>query len=109
MKRIFFAAAALPLETVMLPLFASELFGNKHFNKIVGLFASASTAGFALGAPFANLCYDIFGDYNIAFIVFACLMLFVAIVMQIVLRAANREKKIILESIENANVEKVSL
>jgi MFS family permease len=98
--RIVVAAVAMPLETVMLPLFASELFGNKSFMKMVGLFSAASTAGFALGAPFANLCYDVFGDYNVAFVTFACLMLFVAITMQFVLRSANRDRRIILEAEE---------
>lgn len=95
--RSVFASIALPLETVMLPLFASELFGNKSFDKIIGLFTAASTAGFAIGAPFANLCYDLFGNYNVPFIVFASLMLFVTVAMQFVLRSANRDKKIILE------------
>jgi MFS family permease len=98
--RIVVAAVAMPLETVMLPLFASELFGNKSFMKMVGLFSAASTAGFALGAPFANLCYDVFGDYNVAFVTFACLMLFVAITMQFVLRSANRDRRMILEAEE---------
>ena len=39
-----FGAVSLPLETVMLPLFASEFFGNKSFDKTVGIFASASYA-----------------------------------------------------------------
>jgi len=107
--RIIFNSVAMPLETVMLPLFANELFGNKSFDKVVGLFTSASTAGFALGAPFANLCYDIFGNYNLAFIVFSCLMLFVTIIMQFVLRTANHDKKIILESAEKDKVETDSL
>ena len=97
MVRVVFYAIAMPLETVMLPLFASELFGNKCFIKTVGLFTAASTAGFALGSPFANLCFDIFGDYNFAFIVFACLMLFVTVTMQLVLTKAHRDRKIILE------------
>lgn len=94
--RVIFAAIALPLETVMLPLFASELFGNKSFEKVVGIFCSASTAGFAIGAPFANLCYDTLGDYNVPFIVFACLMLFVTVTMQIVLHLAHRDRAVIL-------------
>lgn len=94
--RIIFAAIALPLETVMLPLFASELFGNKSFEKVVGMFSAASTAGFALGAPFANLCYDTLGDYNVPFIVFACLMVFVAVTMQFVLHFAHRDRAVIL-------------
>lgn len=104
--RVIFAAIALPLETVMLPLFASELFGNKSFNKCVGVFSAASTAGFALGAPFANLCYDIFGDYNVAFIVFGALMLFVAVAMQFVVSFARRDRKII-EAIDLVEEEKI--
>lgn len=94
--RIIVGNIALPLETVMLPLFASEFFGNKSFDKFVGLFVSASTAGFAVGAPFGNVCYDIFGSYKEAFIVFSILMLIVTVGMQYVLDAANRDRKIIL-------------
>ena len=94
--RVVFAAIALPLETVMLPLFASEMFGNKSFDKIVGIFSAASTAGFAIGAPFANLCYDLFGNYNVPFIVFAILLVFVAVSMQFVLTYANRDRAVIL-------------
>ena len=97
--RIIFSSIALPLETVMLPLLASELFGDKSFAKILGMFTAASTAGFALGAPFANFCYDVFGNYNFAFISFAVIMLFVTVTMQFVVRSANRDKKIILDSI----------
>ena len=93
--RIIFAAIALPLETVMLPLFASELFGNKSFAKIVGIFSAASTAGFALGSPFANLCFDIFGNYNVSFIVFGALMIFVTVTLQFVVRSAHRDRMII--------------
>ncbi len=105
--RIIFASIALPLETVMLPLFASELFGNKSFDKIVGVFSSASTAGFALGAPLANLFFDLFGNYNLPFIIFAVIMLFVTVTMQFVLRSANRDKKIILAAAENESCETV--
>ncbi|MBO5879821.1 MAG: MFS transporter [Clostridia bacterium] len=94
--RVFFGAIALPLETVMLPLFASELFGNKSFDKTVGLFTAASSIGFALGSPFANLCFDTFGNYNFAFVVFGTLMLFTTITLQFVLIKANRDKKTIL-------------
>ena len=103
--RIVFNAIAMPLETVMLPLFASELFGNKSFAKIVGMFSAASTAGFALGSPLANMCFDLFGDYNVAFLVFAVLMLFVTVTMQFVVRCANRDRKIIIENLERKDAE----
>lgn len=96
---------ALPLETVMLPLFASELFGNKDFDRFVGLFVSASCAGFAVGSPFGNFCFDIFKNYQIAFLIFGVMMLFVTIAMQFVLSAANRDRKIILsKASENGEI-----
>ncbi|MBR7163644.1 MAG: MFS transporter [Clostridia bacterium] len=98
--RGFAGSFALPLETVMLPLFACEMFGNKDFDKFVGLFVSASYAGFALGSPFGNFCYDFFGSYQIAFLIFGIMMCFVTISMQFVLSAANRDRKIILSQIE---------
>ena len=67
---------------------------------MVGLFVSASTAGFAVGSPFANVCHDIFGSYRIAFIVFAVLMIAVTTSMQYVYKAAKRDREIILKSIE---------
>ncbi len=96
---------ALPLETVMLPLFASEMFGNKSFIKVVGIFSAVNTAGLALGAPFSNACFDIFGSYNVSFIVLAVFMLFALIVMNFVIRSANRDKKIILDAIEQEKIQ----
>lgn len=87
---------ALPLETVMLPLFASELFGKKCFTSMVGFFVAASSVGFALGYPFGNICHDIFGTYYLAFAVFSVMMIFVTITMQFVLSAAHKDKKAIL-------------
>lgn len=96
--RTVIGAFATPLETVMLPVFAVEFFGNKPFDKLIGIFVSASAAGFAVGAPFGNLCYDIFGNYQLAFLVFALLMAVVAVALQFVLLAANRDRKQILEA-----------
>ena len=98
--RGIFSSFALPLETVMLPLFAMELFGNKEYEKFVGIFASASTAGFAIGSPFGNVCYDLLGNYNLAFYVFGAMLIFVTVSMQYVLSAANRDRKAI-ERVEN--------
>ena len=98
--RVVFGAVAMPLETVMLPLFASEFFGNKSFEKNVGLFTSSSYAGFAIGAPFANVFYDLFGNYNVPFVLFAALMLFVTISLQFVLKCAHKDRKIILDALK---------
>lgn len=103
--RVVFGAVAMPLETVMLPLFASEFFGNKSFEKNVGLFTSSSYAGFAIGAPFANVFYDLFGNYNVPFVLFAALMLFVTISLQFVLKCAHKDRKIILDALKKEKAE----
>ena len=78
----------------------TEFFGNKAFDKLVGIFVSVSAAGFAVGSPFGNVCYDIFGDYKIAFLIFGALMAIVAILLQVVLKASNKNKKAIFEALE---------
>ncbi len=101
--RGIFSSFALPLETVMLPLFAIELFGNKEYEKFVGIFVSASSAGFAIGSPLGNVCYDLLGNYNLAFYVFGVMLIFVTVSMQYVLSAARRDRKAI-EKAENIQV-----
>jgi MFS family permease len=97
---LIFRSIALPLETVMLPLYASELFGNKSFVSVLGVFSAANYFGYAVGAPLGNLLFDAVGNYNVAFIVFACLMAFVTISMQFVVKCARKDRKLILDSLE---------
>lgn len=87
------AAVALPLETVMLPLYALDLFGDKAFNRTMGIFISVNTAGYAVGTPLINLCYDKFGSYSFAFVVCAVLMLAVIIAMQFCISSAHKLRK----------------
>ncbi len=101
-----FSSLALPLETIMLPIFAGDLFGEKSYNKILGIIASVNTAGYALGAPLANLCFDITGNYQIALYIACGLMAVTTIVMQFVITAAKKQK-IAIES-KNAVVESVN-
>ena len=108
--RIIFSALSLPLETVMISVFASELFGSKSFNKVIGLFTAATTAGFALASPFSQLWELIFGNYTFSIISFAVFMIFVAITMQFNLKSAYRDREAIIEAekaslYDNATVE----
>ena len=96
--RPLFSSIALPLETVMISVFANELFGSKSFSKVIGLFSAATTAGFALASPFSQLWDMLFGNYTFAMISFAIFMVFVTVTMHIVVRIANRDKKAIIES-----------
>lgn len=78
------APMALPLETIMLPIYAGDLFGQRSFDKVLGVFVSVNTAGYAVGTPLANLCFDMFGSYKTALIGAGIIMTVVVIVMQLV-------------------------
>ena len=88
-----FSSLALPLETIMLPIFAGDLFGEKSFSKILGIIVSVNTAGYALGSPISNLCYDLTGSYNISLYVGIVLIVVITAIMQFVITSANKYRK----------------
>lgn len=95
-----FSSLALPLETIMLSLIATDLFGNKSFDKILGIIAALNTLGYAVGAPLMNFCYDAFGTYVPFIWVCVGIMAVVTIMYQIAITAAARERKAILAAQE---------
>ncbi len=95
-----FSSLALPLETIMLSLIATDLFGNKSFDKILGIIAALNTLGYAVGAPLMNFCYDAFGTYVPFIWVCVGIMAVVTIVYQFVITSADKERKAILAAQE---------
>ena len=73
---------ALPLETIMLPIYATDLFGEKSYGKVLGLFVSVNTAGYAVGAPIITLCKDLVGSYAPAIYAVGFVMIGVLILLQ---------------------------
>ena len=84
-----FSSLALPLETIMLPIYASDLFGEHSYEKVLGIFVSVNVTGYALGTPAVNLCFDIVGTYTPILYVCAAIMLAVTLVMQYVITKAH--------------------
>ena len=84
-----FSSLALPLETIMLPIYASDLFGEHSYEKVLGIFVSVNVTGYALGTPTVNLCFDIVGTYTPILYVCAGIMLAVTLVMQYVITKAH--------------------
>lgn len=85
-----FSALALPLETIMLPIYASDLFGEVSYEKILGIFVSINVTGYALSSPVTNLCYDLLGTYKPILIICSGIMVGVAVIMQFVISKAHR-------------------
>jgi len=84
---------SMPLETIMLPIYANDLFGSISYSKILGIFVSVNTAGYAVGAPIFNLCYDILGNYVPALVIVSVIMTAVLVLIQFVITAAHRERE----------------
>ena len=96
-----FSSLALPLETIMLSLITTDLFGNKSFDKILGIVSALNVAGYAVGAPLTNACYDIFGTYVPFIWVCTGLMIIVTVMYQFIITAAQKNRKEVLAA-ENA-------
>lgn len=79
------SAMALPLETVMLPIYAREFFGQSGYASRLGIIVSLNTAGYALGAPFLNLVFDLTGTYLVGFFVTAALMSGALVLVQLII------------------------
>ena len=80
---------ALPLETIMVPLIASDLFGEKAYAKIMGILLAFNTGGYAVGSPLTNLVYDRTGSYVPMFYVLLGIMAVVIVLFQLALRRAE--------------------
>lgn len=98
------AALALPLETVMLPLIAGDLFGEREFAKMLGIFVSVNTAGYAVGPLITNLCFDMVGTYRPVFLIYSAVMIAVTAGFLLV----HRQVAAVRGEVENA-VSKESL
>ena len=94
-----FASLTSPLETVILPIYAKDLFGEKSFNHMLGICVSANTAGSALAGPFFNLIYDGFNlsNYQIPLTISAIGMAVVALLIQYVISKAHAIQREIAE------------
>ena len=100
-----FSSLALPLETIMLPIYASDLFGERSYEKILGIFVSVNVTGYALGAPIVNLCFDKIGTYKPILIVCAAIMLTVTVVMQFVISKAHKIRAEVVSQAQEQAVE----
>ncbi|MBO7215337.1 MAG: MFS transporter [Clostridia bacterium] len=84
---------AIPLETVLLPIYSKDLFGEKSFAKVLGVFVSLNQVGYAVGDPIMNSFYSLTGSYDLGIIVCGILILITIILLQFVISSANKLKR----------------
>ncbi len=90
---LFIAPFALPLETVMIPLFAKGLFGLKDFTKIMGYFFAINTLGMAVGTSASNLVYDIIKTYIPCLQVLIIMFIVTAIIGILAINLSRKERE----------------
>lgn len=93
-------ALALPLETLVIPLIANDLFGSASYDKLLGIMLSMNYTGYALGGPLVNLFYDKLGNYASILWIFSGLTVVLLCVFQYVINAAYKKKQQILAATE---------
>ena len=88
-----FSSLALPMETIGVSLVTSDLYGNKAFDKMVGIMLALNYMGYAVGNPLMNFFYDINGSYKP--IILACVAVFVVVTVmyQFVITAAHKKRQ----------------
>lgn len=91
---------SLPLENIMLPLIAADLFGEKSYAKIMGILVAFSTAGHAIGAPLTDMMFDFSPDhsYKTVFIIYAVLLAVIAVIFELLLRKADKTREAVIAS-----------
>lgn len=94
---ILLESFAIAMETVMIPLISNDLFGSASYDKVLGVFTAMNALGLCLGSPLGDLCYDIFHTYRPCFWFFTLILLAVAVAYQFVIRAAYRDKNVIIQ------------
>lgn len=94
------ASFGIPLETLMIPLLVSYMFGRREYKRIFGYFLAFNQLGYALGVPLANMAYDISGTYKGMVAMLTAVMLTVTVVQQISMAGADRDRIAFLQKTE---------
>lgn len=84
---------ALPLETLMLPIFARELMGAKDYSKILGIFTGFNTLGYAIGGPLLNSIFDVYGTYKPGLLAVGGIMVMIAVLFQLIIPHFQKLRK----------------
>ena len=87
------SAAALPLETIMLPLITADMFGQKSYAQMLGIIVAVNTAGYAFGPPLTNFIFDAIGTYIPVLWAYVAVMAAVTVGFMYAIAAAHRDRE----------------
>lgn len=99
------SSIALPLETILIPLLVSEIFGKKCHAKIMGYYLGINFFGYASGGPLADFFKQNFASYNGILAAFCVLMLITAIIIQTTFVFAKKDQVAFLTRLDESSEE----
>ncbi len=89
----FIAAAAIPMETIIVPLVVSDLFGSRSYSRVLGYYMAFNYIGFGTGGPVANFIFDHTQSYSLFYTITAFMMAFVTVASLITITLAHRKRE----------------
>lgn len=89
-------ALALPLETLVVPLIANDLFGSRNYDKFLGFLIAANYTGCALSGPFINIFADIGWGYKPGLLILSGVMAVALVIMQFTINKAWKVKNAVI-------------
>ncbi len=90
----------LPIATVLLPLLASDLYGEKSVTQATGVFLSVNYVGYAVGGVVINRAFDLARSYIPILFVFAGLMVLVTVLIAVLIRRGEAARDALEASAE---------
>ena len=91
--------------TVMAPLITGKMFGQRDYSSIYSVIGSLASLGLAIGVPLIALNYDIAGNYVVALLVCAVIMV---VSIFLVLYALAASKKLWKSDSKQQNVQEAA-
>ena len=83
---------SIPLENLMIPLTVSQVFAGFDFKTFVGIMLAVVFLGMAVGNPLMGLCYDLWGNYQFAFVFCLVISVVVFMIMSSVVRRQQHKR-----------------
>ena len=87
-----FVGFSLPLETILMPLLAAEMFGQKAYSKTMGIMVGTVQFGCIGGTLIPNAVFDCLHTYVPVFSAFCILFIIDTIVINLMITKAHKER-----------------
>lgn len=88
-----FAAFGLPIETIIMPLLAMDMFGVTPYHRVMGIVVGMVQLGSCAGMFLTNAYFDRTGSYRPIFIFYGILLLLVTVLMNYLITKAHKDRR----------------